>query len=46
MPPLFREARDQGFNGDRSTVSDYVRRLKFDTVPRPPPGTPPKPAEL
>lgn len=40
---LFREVRDQGFSGDRSTVNAYIRQLKVGTVPPPPPWTPPKP---
>ncbi|MFI9311061.1 ISL3 family transposase [Streptomyces triculaminicus] len=40
---LFREVRDQGFSGDRSTVNAYVRQLKQGTVPPPSPWTPPKP---
>lgn len=40
---LFREIRDQGFQGDRSTVNAYIRQLKLGTIPPPPPWTPPKP---
>ncbi|MFI6645911.1 transposase [Streptomyces sp. NPDC050504] len=40
---LFREVRDQGFSGDRSTVNAYIRQLKLGTIPPPPTWTPPKP---
>ncbi|MGW7081422.1 ISL3 family transposase [Streptomyces sp. NPDC054866] len=40
---LFREVRDQGFSGDRSTVNAYIRQLKLGTIPPPTPWTPPKP---
>ncbi|MFW6694849.1 transposase [Streptomyces sp. MAR4 CNX-425] len=40
---LFREVRDQGFRGERTAVSRYVRLLRDGVVTTPPPPALPKP---